>query len=130
MWRTVVAIVSGLIAWALIVTALDLALRAGIPGYRAAEPALAFTLPMKIARLFEAAITSVVTGYVVRAIAPAARYAPWIVGLIVLGVFLPAHVQIWHKLPVWYHLTFLITLAPLVALGGYLYRPHPARTAV
>jgi hypothetical protein len=130
MWRTILSIVVGLIAWALIVTVLNFALRAAIPGYHAAEPLLAFTLPMKIARLLEAALTSIVTGYIVRAIAPSAKYAPWIVGIVLVVLFLPEHVQIWHKLPVWYHLTFLITLAPLVAAGGWLYRRPGARARV
>jgi hypothetical protein len=126
MWRTLVSIVSGLVAWLLIVTALNFALRAGIPGYHAAEPALAFTLPMKIARLLEAAITSVVAGYIVRAIAPASSYAPWIVGIVLLAVFVPEHIHIGSKLPLWYHLTFLVTLAPLIAAGAQLYRPKRA----
>jgi hypothetical protein len=127
MLRTLASIVAGLVTWGLVVTLLDFALRAGIPGYHAAEPALAFTLPMKIARLLEAAITSVVAGYVIAAIAPASRYAPWIVGIVLLAVFVPTHVQIWSKLPVWYHLTFLLTLAPLVAAGAQLY---PKRAGV
>jgi ABC-type methionine transport system permease subunit len=127
MLRTLASIVAGLVTWGLVVTLLDFALRAGIPGYHAAEPALAFTLPMKIARLLEAAITSVVAGYVIAAIAPGRRYAPWIVGIVLLAVFVPTHVQIWSKLPVWYHLTFLLTLAPLVAAGAQLY---PKRAGV
>jgi hypothetical protein len=130
MWRTLASIVSGLVAWLIIVTALDFVLRAAIPGYHAAEPSLAFTLPMKIGRLLEAAITSVVTGYIVRAIAPASSYAPWIVGLVLLAFFVPTHVQIWFKLPIWYHLTFLITLAPLVVLGSYLHRPNLERSGL
>jgi hypothetical protein len=27
-------------------------------------------------------------------------------------------VQIWSKLPVWYHLTFLLTIVPLFVLGA------------
>lgn len=121
MWRTILSIVGGLVAWIVIVTLLDIALRKGIPGYLAAEPTLTFTLGMKIARLSIAVLTSLVTGVIVRAIAPASRLAPWIVGLVLLAFFLPVHIQIWHRLPIWYHLTFLVTLAPLVALGAWLY---------
>jgi hypothetical protein len=41
--------------------------------------------------------------------------------------FIPEHIQLWAKFPVWYHLIFLGTLLPLVALGGALGRsrfPH------
>ena len=120
MRRTIASIIAGLMAWAVIVTAIDMGLRLVLPGYKQAEPTMVFTLGMKIARLVMAAVTSIAAGAVVRAIAPASRLAPWIVGLITLALFLPAHVQLWHRFPIWYHLTFLLTLAPLVALGAWL----------
>ena len=120
MRRTIAGIIAGLIAWTLIVSVLDWGLRLGLPGYRQAEPTMLFTLGMKVARLIMAAATSVAAGAVVRAVAPASRLAPWIVGLIAVALFIPAHIQLWHKFPIWYHLTFLLTLAPLVALGARL----------
>jgi hypothetical protein len=69
--------------------------------YRLAEHTLVFTLGMKIARLSMAAVTSVATGVLLRAIAPGSRLAPWIVGLVVLALFLPAHIQLWHRFPIW-----------------------------
>lgn len=126
MRRTIVAIIAGLMGWALVVTAIDWGLRLWLPGYARAEPAMAFTLGMKIARLAMAAVTSLATGALVRAIAPASRPAPWIVGLVTVALFLPAHVHLWHRFPIWYHLTFLLTLAPLVALGAWLV---PRKTA-
>lgn len=122
MWRTVLSIVAGLVAWGVVVTLLNFGLRAAIPGYHAAEATLLFTLKMKIDRLTEAAITSVAAGAIVSAISPSKRWAPWVVGLIILAMFLPVHVSLWNKFPVWYHLTFLVPLAPLVALGGALVR--------
>ena len=122
MWRTVAAIVAGLVAWAVVVTILNFGLRAAIPGYHAAEATLQFTMAMKIGRLTEAALTSLAAGAVVALIAPAKKWAPWLVGLIVLAMFLPAHVKLWHSFPVWYHLSFLVPLVPLVALGAALAR--------
>ncbi len=120
MGRTIGAIVAGLVAWIVIVTILNFGLRAAIPGYHATEATLQFTLAMKIGRLTEAALTSLAAGAIVKAVAPASRGAPWIAGLLLLLMFLPEHVHVWSKLPVWYHLTFLVTLAPLVALGAML----------
>ena len=118
MWRTLAAIVAGLAAWAVIATILNLGVRLSIPGYIQAEPVLAFTLAMKIARLSLAAIACLGAGAIARFVAPSSRAAPIAVGLILLGMFLPVHLQIWSKLPIWYHLTFLVTLAPLVVLGS------------
>ena len=118
MWRTVASVVAGLTAWAAVVTILNFGLRATIPGYHAAEATLQFTLAMKIGRLIEAAVASLVAGTVVATVAPANKWAPWLAGLIVLALFLPVHVNLWTRLPVWYHLTFLVSIVPLFLLGG------------
>ncbi|HYX46090.1 MAG TPA: hypothetical protein VE820_04645 [Sphingomicrobium sp.] len=122
MWRTIGSIVAGLVTWAVVVTILNFGLRAAIPGYHAAEATLQFTMAMKVGRLTEAALTSVVAGAVVTLIAPSKKWAAWAVGLIILAMFLPVHVKLWNMFPAWYHLSFLVPLAPLVALGASLAR--------
>lgn len=122
MWRTIGATVAGLVAWAIIITLLNFGLRAAIPGYHAAEATLQFTLAMKIGRLTEAALTSLAAGAVVGWAAPSKKYAPWLVGLIILAMFLPVHIGLWSKFPVWYHLAFLVPIVPLVLLGGMINR--------
>jgi len=122
MWRTLASFIAGLVAWAIIVTLLNFGLRAAIPSYHAAETTLQFTLAMKVGRLAEAALASIAAGIVVGLIAPSKNWAPWVVGLIILFMFVPVHVGLWSKFPVWYHLAFLVPLAPLVALGGMLAR--------
>ena len=128
MWRTIGAVVAGLVAWVVVVTVLNFGLRAAIPGYHAAEATLQFTMAMKIGRLTEAALTSLGAGAVVGWIDPSKKWAPWLVGVIVLAMFLPVHVSLWSKFPVWYHLAFLVPLAPLVALGGWLVQGARAAT--
>jgi len=122
MWRTIASIVAGLVAWAVVVTLLNFGLRAAIPGYHAAEATLQFTAAMKAGRLIEAALTSLAAGAVVSLVDPSKKWAPWLVGLIVLAMFLPVHVKLWDRFPVWYHLTFLVPLVPLVVLGAVLAR--------
>ena len=85
---------------------------------------MAFTLVMKVARLALAALACLGAGALVRVVAPASRAAPWVVGLVLLALFVPVHVQLWNVFPVWYHLTFLTSLVPLVALGAAALRPH------
>jgi hypothetical protein len=120
MWRTVLSIVAGLVAWGVVVTLLNFGLRASLPGYHAAEATLQFTLAMKIGRLTEAALSSLAAGAIMGAIVPGNRWTPWLAGLIVLAMFLPVHVHLWNAFPVWYHLAFLVPLAPLFALGATL----------
>jgi fatty acid desaturase len=126
MWRAVASIVAGLVAWGVIVTLLNFGLRAAIPGYHSAEATLDFTLAMKLGRLIEAAAASVAAGAVVGLVALSKKWAPLIVGLIILVIFLPVHVSLWAKFPVWYHLAFLVPLVPLVVLGASL--PRAIRT--
>lgn len=120
MKRAVIAFIAGLIAWGVVVSLIDRVLRVSIAGYAVAEPALAFTLGMMWARQIMAAATSLIAGVVVGAIAPASKLTPWTVGLVVLALFIPVHVRLWHAFPVWYHLTFLVPLAPLIAAGASL----------
>ena len=122
MLRLAGAVIGGLVAWLVIVTLLNFALRAAIPGYHAVEPAFAFTLTMMIGRLTIAVLTSLAAGAVVRAIAPGSQFAPWVVGIVLLALFIPVHVQIGARLPLWYHLAFLLTLAPLIWAGSRLGR--------
>ena len=129
MWRTIASVVAGLVAWAVIVTLLNFGLRAAIPGYHAAEATLQFTMAMKIGRLGEAALSSIAAGAIVGLIAPSKRWTPWAVGLIILALFLPVHVNLWAKFPAWYHLAFLIPLAPLVALGAAIVRNRTSEQA-
>jgi hypothetical protein len=128
MWRTIGGIVAGLVAWLVVVSLINRGLRLWLPGYVTAEPLLQFTLAMKIARLSMAAVTSVVAGMIVRAVAPASRWAPWIVGAVILALFIPSHIGLWNRFPIWYHLSFLVPLVPLVVLGAALW-PHARRDA-
>src|SRR5438270_8405781 len=113
MWRAAASIVAGLVTWLVVVTLLNFGLRAALPGYHAAEATLQFTLAMKAGRLIEAALASIAAGAVVGLLAPSKKWPPWLVGLIILALFLPVHVSLWDRFPVWYHLAFLVPLAPL-----------------
>jgi len=44
--------------------------------------------------------------------------APKIVAAIMVVLFLPVHYMLWSKFPIWYHLFFLISLAPTVLIGA------------
>jgi hypothetical protein len=129
MKRTILACLAGLLAWAVVVTLINSVLRLSLPNYTAAEQTLLFTLGMKWARLLMAIVTSVVAGAVTSWISRSSRWAPLIVGSVVLAIFVPMHVAIWSKFPVWYHLTFLLTIIPAVLVGALLPTPGRARTS-
>jgi ABC-type Co2+ transport system permease subunit len=120
MKRSILACLAGLVTWAIVVTMIDRVLRLSLPNYTAAEHTLQFTLTMKWARISMAIATSLVTGAVIRWISPSSRWAPVIVGSVVLALFAPWHFAHWSTFPAWYHLTFLLTIIPAVVLGALL----------
>ena len=125
MKRSILACLAGLLTWIIVVSVINRVLRLSLPDYTAAEQTLQFTLGMKWARLVMAVLTSIAAGAVTRWVAPSSRrWTPWLLGAIVLAMFLPAHVSLWNKFPVWYHLTFLLTIIPAVLLGALL-QPRP-----
>jgi hypothetical protein len=118
--RQIIAFVTALVTWLLIASLLNRLLRSGLPGYAAAEPAMAFTLSMKWLRLALAAAASLGAGYVLARLAPGARRLPWILGSLLLAAFLPVHYNLWSRFPIWYHTVFLLSIIPLVAIGARL----------
>ena len=123
MKRSILACLAGLLTWVIVVTVINLVLRLSLPNYTVAEQTLQFTLGMKWARLLMAMVTSVVAGAVTGGISRSSRWAPLIVGSVVLVMFVPVHIAIWSKFPAWYHLTFLLTIIPAVLVGA-LQPPH------
>ena len=120
MKRSILACLAGFLTWIVVVSVINRVLRQSLPNYSVAEHTLQFTLGMKWARLLMAIVTSVAAGAVTGWISRSSRWAPVIVGGVVLAMFLPLHIAIWSKFPAWYHLTFLLTIIPAVLVGALL----------
>lgn len=124
MLRRILALLAGLVCWLLVATLVNRALRMGLAGYAAAEPSMAFTLPMLWSRLLMGALSSIVAGMVAARVlpepAPATGLRGTLLGLLLLLFFLPVHWKLWSSFPVWYHLLFLGTLVPLCMIGARL----------
>jgi len=119
--RASVAVITGLLVWAIVATALDILLRVALPGYAAAEPDLQFTLGMMIARLaLPGAVPSIAAGFASAWIAPANRGVTAAVAIVLFLAFVPAHYRLWATFPVWYHFTFLGSLFLLTWVGARL----------
>src|SRR5215510_13026023 len=122
MLKMILGAVAGLVAWILLVTVSGLILRATWPEYAAVAESMAFTLPMLVARLAISAMTLLIAARVAALVAPRATAATLLLGIVLLVGFVPIHVNLWSRFPVWYHLTFLVTLIPLSVIGGRLGR--------
>jgi hypothetical protein len=134
MKRSILALFVGFVLWVVVASLLNRGLRVAFAGYAAAEPTLSFTLGMKFARLLVGALASLAAGAATAMTTPSKLSVAWVLGAILLTGFIPIHIQIWAKFPIWYHLVFLGTLAPLVVLGAALARSNsrnvPAPTAL
>ena len=118
--KTVGAVIAALVTWFLVATVLNLALRAWWPHYHEAETSFNFTSAMKLARLVLGAISTLSAGFVAAWIGNNRMGSATLSGIALLCLFIPGHYRIWDKFPVWYHLTFLVSLLPLTLLGAAL----------
>jgi len=97
-----------------------LILRTTWPAYASVADAMTFTLPMMLARLTIGALATLAAGWVTTAISPRSMLVRLLPGVLLLVGFIPQHIALWNTFPVWYHLTFLLSLVPLTYLGGML----------
>lgn len=120
MSRRILGVVAGLFVWMVVVNVLGLVLRVSWPGYASVAAAMAFTLGMMIARLAIGALATLVMGFVTAKIVRAPVLVWLLPGVLLLAIFVPVHVNLWHRFPIWYHLTFLLSLVPLTYAGGLM----------
>jgi hypothetical protein len=121
MARNFIGVVTGLAVWLAVVFVAGIIMRETWPAYASVADAMTFTLPMMIARLSIGAVATIATGFVTAWITQSAL-ARLIPGFILLIVFIPEHVTLWDKFPIWYHLTFLLSLVPLTYVGNSIAR--------
>jgi len=116
--KNAIGVVAGLAVWIAVVAVAGLIMRSSWPAYARVADAMTFTLPMMLARLSIGALATLAAGWITAALAPRPLLVRVIPGIILLAVFIPQHIALWHTFPIWYHLTFLLSLVPLTYLGG------------
>ena len=129
MLRKGLGAVAGVAAFMVIGTVAGLILRASWPEYTRVADSMTFTLSMKFARLAIGALATVAAGWIAAIIARRSTIAALLPGILLLLLFIPQHIRLWDKFPVWYHLTFLSSLVPLSYVGGKTSKPQPADLA-
>jgi hypothetical protein len=118
--RSVLAIAAGFVVWIAVATVGNFAIRLLFPGYSEVEKAMNFSLAMLLVRLVLGAGASIAAGVACAAIAPSTRLPRYVFALLLFALFVPVHVSLWDKFPIWYHIIFLGSLVPLVMLGTKL----------
>ncbi len=123
MARDIVGVVAGLAVWIAIAGVAGVSMRSAWPEYASVADTMTFTLPMMFARLAIGGLATLGAGWVTAAIARRSVLARVTAGLLLVVVFVPQHIMLWDKFPVWYHLMFLVSLVPLAYLGGQISAP-------
>ncbi len=126
--RVIAGIFMSLVTFLAVGTVGFIALRITWPDYAAVEAAVnafyaggapaEFSVPMMAARLIISAISSVVAAWIAALTLRDTRIAPLAGGLALLAAFIPLHISLWDKFPLWYHATFLTSLPVLAIIGG------------
>lgn len=119
MKKIILGVLLGLVSWFAIVSVAGAVMLTLWPAYAAVADEMTFTLPMMIARLAIGAVALLIAARVTAIIEPHGKAALGL-GVALLITFIPIHVSLWDRFPVWYHLTFLLTLIPLALLGARL----------
>jgi hypothetical protein len=117
MLRTILGVVAGVVSWWVLAAIMNFGLHAVWPAYAAADtPAMMFSLSMKLARLTESSIASILAALIAQRVAPRSEYAVAAYGFVLFVIFLPVHYMLFARFPVWYHAYFLISLMVLPLL--------------
>ena len=104
----------------------QLLIRSLVQGYAEVEKAMNFssdhaTRPSCARRW---SIVTIVAGVACAAVTPTTRWPVYVFALLLLALFVPVHVSLWDKFPIWYHIVCLGFLFPLVKLGTKLLGPR------
>jgi hypothetical protein len=122
MLKKILGVVAGLLVWSTVVTVAGAIMRLSWPAYASVATAMTFTLTMLVARLSISVLATLAAGLVTAIIAPRSLLVRLMPGVLLLVGFIPVHIMLWNRFPVWYHLTFLLSLVPLTYVGGTISR--------
>ena len=130
MLRTVLGVIAGFFAWAIVWVGSEKILSAIWPAFgvhqRAFEEAVKnggqFTADttMLLTHIVLGSIVSVMSGSLAALIAGENTRAPLVLGFVLVAVGLLKAVMSWPYVPIWYHVIFTAILLPMAIMGGKL----------
>jgi hypothetical protein len=122
MLRTVLGVAAGVAAWFVVVIGVSFVLRAAAPDLAAELNRHATTVSL-LERLAISFVGSLLGGLLAALVSGERLRAPLIAGVLLLLAWGYYHVtMIWNQFPIWYHLTFFVSLVLLSVLGCRLRR--------
>jgi predicted transporter len=120
MLRIFLGVTVGFVVWSILWVGVDAILRAVWTSYDESVKAMTFSSSMLIVPLVLSAVVSIISGFAAALISRENSKSSLILGILLLIVGIFVQMSVWDKIPLWYHLTFLILLIPMTILGGKL----------
>lgn len=120
MTKNILAVLAGIVAWTILWLGYNMILK--MLGQLPTEPTTRVENPSTLLLMLIGSIVfSIVAGYVTAHVSAAAGYWPAVilgVTLLAMGIFFQT--QSWQLLPIWFHFSFLLLLAPVTLFGAWL----------
>jgi Na+-driven multidrug efflux pump len=118
MAKMVLGIIVGFLVWSVLWVGSEPVIAAVAPDMAPDESLSNVTSGYLILKVVLSVLFSVVAGYLSAVVADENSRTPLILAFLLLLVGIGIQASIWDRLPVWYHLTFLVLLVPLTVAGG------------
>jgi len=130
MWRIVLGVIAGFIAWLVVWIGSEKILSAIWPAFGANQKAFEEAVKnggeytadttMLLTHLVLGSVVSVMAGIFAALIARENTSAPLVVGILLLALGLLKAFMSWRYAPIWYHVIFTAILLPMAVIGGRL----------
>jgi len=130
MWRIVLGVIAGFIAWLVVWIGSEKILSAIWPVFGANQKAFEEAVKnggeytadttMLLTHLVLGSVVSVMAGIFAALIARENTSAPLVVGILLLALGLLKAFMSWRYAPIWYHVIFTAILLPMAVIGGRL----------
>jgi hypothetical protein len=120
------AVIAGFILWSVLWLCLNVGLhKFGLLPASLTQP-MTDAAPLA-ALLLGSVVISIISGYIAAAIAGApSAQAVAVLGVLLLLTGIYFQSRVWHLMPIWYHLAFLVLLIPMCFAGARLREPRAA----
>ena len=130
MWRIILGVIAGFIAWLVVWIASEKILSAIWPAFGVNQKAFEEAVKnggeytadttMLLTHLVLGSVVSVMAGIFAALIARENTSAPLVVGCLLLAMGVLKAIMSWRYVPIWYHIIFTAILLPMAIIGGKL----------
>ena len=117
MGRAILAVVVGYVGWTVLWLGGNAAIRAVWPDAIPAEGPITATWPLLLT-LALSVVCSLVAGGSAATLAHGRRGPVLVMALLLLVTGLGVQASVWTRMPLWFHLPFLILIVPMCLVGG------------